>query len=642
MLRGRVFALLVGTLAVSRAQDIISGTLALSLPFAALNSADMVAAIRDSIAAATDGIQSSSVIIDAVCGADGALAGCAPPPAPSPTRRSLLRRRRLSTAAFAGGSSVKVNVIVPPSSYFTQAEWSGLLLGRIQQATPRTFKSRFEYNMKKVHGIAIEADWLAGGAANPLLQSGPVLPTPAPTPVTPTPAPGATPAPTPFPTSAPSTSSNTGPGSGGTNPYARKPSSSGVDGGMAALLAILALMVFGGVGLSAKNFRARRKMGAPRAPVRRISKDHLETATDHNGAQADGDTRRADRDGGGFFGGLMARVQGKIRAMSSDGIGMMDNPMQRGAAGSSRDRDDVAPLAPEAVRRAASAFEPGGALDGSSLGGELQKRNEMGLWQPRYFAQHPTAGPRFLCYWANRDMSKLLGVIDLASLGEMRISHKTTCPPGFEVLKLNTGERTWTFAAPLGGGAGAGTGASLAVSQEAGPPDPAVAPIIGALAWAGRLERLQQMSSDGSAWKRPKLAADVSNVVGGWLYKRNQASTWQRRFVPPRSNSAPGAIASRPGDTGSLFCYFTDHTQANIRGAVELKELASIRASDKTASPPGTEVFKMVTGEGTSGARTWVFAVLKKDASGIGGAKAWIRRICLAAGRQDILDRPAM
>jgi hypothetical protein len=65
--------------------------------------------------------------------------------------------------------------------------------------------------------------------------------------------------------------------------------------------------------------------------------------------------------------------------------------------------------------------------------------------------------------------------------------------------------------------------------------------------------------------------------------------------------------------------------------------MTSIRASPKTTSPPGTEVFKIVTGEGKAG-RTWVFAVLKKDTTGIGGAKGWIRRICLAAGRQDLLD----
>ena len=83
---GRVMGTVVFSLLLNAAEaiDLITGTLALSLPLADLATVEMVAAVRASVAAATDGITAADIIVDAVCGADG-LTGCATPP----TRRTL-------------------------------------------------------------------------------------------------------------------------------------------------------------------------------------------------------------------------------------------------------------------------------------------------------------------------------------------------------------------------------------------------------------------------------------------------------------------------------------------------------------------------------------------------------------------------
>ena len=122
------------------------------------------------------------------------------------------------------------------------------------------------------------------------------------------------------------------------------------------------------------------------------------------------------------------------------------------------------------------------------------------------------------------------------------------------------------------------------------------------MAWAGRIESLRlRATRDGHA-SRTRRAPDASDAVGGWLYKRGGSATraWQQRFVPPLSDAAPGARRGRPGDTGTLLCYYTDETQSNLRGAVELAGLCAARLSKKTASPPGTEVFKLVTKSGSA------------------------------------------
>lgn len=224
-------------------------------------------------------------------------------------------------------------------------------------------------------------------------------------------------------------------------------------------------------------------------------------------------------------------------------------------------------------------------------------------------------------------MGQFNGVLDLLSLRELRVSHKTSCPVEHEVLKVNTGERTWAFAVPSSDKAPGAAGTA------------AMGAIRGALAWAGRMESLRVRATDAARRADPP-AADSSNNVGGWLYKRTATRTWQRRFVPPRSPTAPGSQQGRPGDTGTLLCYYTDESQANLRGAVELSQLRSVRHSPKTASPAGTEVIKLVTNSASSNdERTFVFAVPIAKAGDGFGAAAWLRRCCVVAGRMDLLSQ---
>jgi hypothetical protein len=239
------------------------------------------------------------------------------------------------------------------------------------------------------------------------------------------------------------------------------------------------------------------------------------------------------------------------------------------------------------------------SAEATVLSGWMMKRTRLsGKWKLRLFSLEG----RMLCYYKDSTKSELMGTIDLTRVQAFHFEPAMLPPTRHHgVFSMDTGSghevvagtvstlrskrnRKWLFAADIN--------TSNGVHE-----------------WIGRISRMQMLASESR-----QLTLTAIPDLAGWLYKRDKARQWRRRYFKLH------------GDTIS---FSLDGNGNEILGVVHIPEITEMRLSSKTKCPKGSKAFKLVTAN-----RLWVLASPRSQ----GKPETWMNTLQIKVPEAKIID----